>query len=353
MEGLINYVSLKARRIVRTFFVCVLVTIPVVGGVNAAPLILWDFEGTVSAQTDDPLGIDGEVIRLHLEFDASDVWIRGTDFAGDSAYYFPTVVSSASITGVHAIATNSAAPAARYLEAISSGGISEALNNPSYVDFIIDGVLTTTFATNGPAILAPSPGDNLVIAHLRDDLEQFLHLYIAGVPAYEFTNQTITIKEVAQINIDIKPGNEQNVINPHEKGGIWVAILSDTDSDSPFDPSSQVDIPTVEFGPDGAKAVRHKVKDINEDGLGDLLLRFKIPDTGIACGDTEATLTGKTFDGVIFSGTDFIKTVGCKPKKCDKKKHHGKYHADDCDDDEKHQDKHKEKGRHDDDHKKQ
>jgi hypothetical protein len=127
------------------------------------------------------------------------------------------------------------------------------------------------------------------------------------------------------VTIDIKPGNKRNVINPRANGGIWVAILSDTDPGSPFDPSSQVDIPTVEFGPDGAKAIRHKVKDKNKDGLGDLLLRFKIPATGIACGDTEATLSGETFDGQSFSGTDSLKTVGCKkPKNSKKKKHKGK-----------------------------
>lgn len=131
--------------------------------------------------------------------------------------------------------------------------------------------------------------------------------------------------DAIDVDIDVKPGNKRYVINPRAKGDIWVAILSDTDSDSPFDPSSQVDIPTVEFGPDGTKAIRHKVKDKNKDGLGDLLLRFKIPATGISCGDTEATLTGETFDGQSFTGTDSIKTVGCKkPKKYKKKKHKGK-----------------------------
>ena len=88
--------------------------------------------------------------------------------------------------------------------------------------------------------------------------------------------------------------------------------MSDTDPNSPFDPSSQVDIPTVEFGPDGAKASRHKVKDMNKDALGDLLLRFKIPATGIDCGDTEATLTGETFEAQNFAGTDSVQTAGCK-----------------------------------------
>lgn len=74
-----------------------------------------------------------------------------------------------------------------------------------------------------------------------------------------------------------------------------------------------IDIPTVEFGPDGAKARLYKVRDINKDRLGDLLLGFKIRRTGIACGDTEATLTGETYDGLSFTGSDSIKTVGCKP----------------------------------------
>jgi hypothetical protein len=131
------------------------------------------------------------------------------------------------------------------------------------------------------------------------------------------------------VHIDIKPGNKRNKINPRSRGRIWVAILSNTDNASPFDPASQVDIPTVEFGPDGATANRYKLKDINKDGLGDLLLRFKIRKTGIACRDTEATLTGKTFDGLSFTGTDSIRTVGCKPKKCHNKKHYNDNYHDD------------------------
>jgi len=171
-----------------------------------------------------------------------------------------------------------------------------------------------------------------------------------GGPVSHSGNMYFNTDEI-DVDIDIKPGNKRNVINPRAKGGIWVAVLSDTDTESPFDPLSQVDIPTVEFGPDHAKANRYKVKDINRDGLGDLLLRFKIPETGISCGDTEATLIGETFDGQSFTGTDTIKTVGCKPKKC-----HKKHHDEDRDNDKKHNGRHKEKKYpdrdHDDDHKK-
>ena len=144
-----------------------------------------------------------------------------------------------------------------------------------------------------------------------------------------FSGSAYVVALVTNVHIDIKPHHKRNKINPRSRGRIWVAILSDTGPESPFDPLSLVDIPTVEFGPDGAKAKRYKVKDINKDGLGDLLLRFKIRKTGIACRDTEATLIGKTFDGLSFTGTDSIKTVGCKPKKCHKKKHYdGNYHDD-------------------------
>ncbi len=106
------------------------------------------------------------------------------------------------------------------------------------------------------------------------------------------------------VTIDIKPRNKHNKIRPQSRGYIWVAVLSDSE----FDPL-QVDISTVRFGPEGATANRHRVRDVNRDGLADLLLRFKIRDTGIACGDTEATLTGEAYDGQSLSGTDSIKTV--------------------------------------------
>ena len=97
---------------------------------------------------------------------------------------------------------------------------------------------------------------------------------------------------VSTIIIDIKPGNKRNVINPRKKGGIWVAILSDLEAS--FDPL-QVKKKTVRFGPYGAKAIRHRVRDVNRDGLADLLLRFRIPQTGIKCGDKKATLTGEIY----------------------------------------------------------
>jgi hypothetical protein len=119
-----------------------------------------------------------------------------------------------------------------------------------------------------------------------------------------------------KVDIDIKPYNRRNPIYPYSRGGIWVAILSDRE----FDPL-QVKIRSVRFGRDKAKAIRHRVRDINRDGVADLMLRFKIRKAGIRCGDTKARLKAKTYFGERVVGSDSIKTVGCKCGKCHGKKH--------------------------------
>ena len=53
------------------------------------------------------------------------------------------------------------------------------------------------------------------------------------------------------------------------------------------------------------------VDDVNNDGFTDMVFHFSSKDTGIACGDSEATLTAQTFDGEEINGTDSVKTAGC------------------------------------------
>ena len=110
------------------------------------------------------------------------------------------------------------------------------------------------------------------------------------------------------MDIDIKPGSDENAVNPRSKGVIPVAVLSSMDFDA-----TQVDFSTVGFGPNAASPVHDgHVEDVNNDGFSDMLFHFNTQDTGIACGDTEATLSGETFGGDAFTGTDSVKTVGCQ-----------------------------------------
>jgi hypothetical protein len=110
-------------------------------------------------------------------------------------------------------------------------------------------------------------------------------------------------------NVDIKPGSCPNSINPKSKGVIPVAILTD----SAFD-ATTVDLASLAFGPDGAAEAhgRGHIEDVDGDGDDDLVLHFRTRETGIACGDLQLTLTGETFAGEPFEGSDSVRTVGCK-----------------------------------------
>lgn len=88
-----------------------------------------------------------------------------------------------------------------------------------------------------------------------------------------------------------------------------MAILT-TDT---FD-ATTVDPSTVEFGKTGteASASHYALEDIDLNGDTDLILHFSTQDTGIACGDTVALLTGETLSQEIIEGSDFILTVACQ-----------------------------------------
>jgi hypothetical protein len=117
------------------------------------------------------------------------------------------------------------------------------------------------------------------------------------------------------VNIDIKPGSFPNSINPFGRGLIPVAILGS----EVFDVSA-IDVTTLRFGP-AQVATRHDLTDdwdynehladVNFDGFMDLVTHFTTQDTGIACGDIEAVLSGALLDGTPFEGADAVRTVGC------------------------------------------
>lgn len=126
-----------------------------------------------------------------------------------------------------------------------------------------------------------------------------------GTPDVRF----VKVPAAVLLALDIKPGSYPNSINPRSKGVIPVAILSSATFDA-----TTIDPATVAFGPNGASESHGKghIEDVNGDFLDDLVLHFKTRETGIQCGDTEAAITGETFDGVPIQAEDSIRTVGCK-----------------------------------------
>jgi len=115
--------------------------------------------------------------------------------------------------------------------------------------------------------------------------------------------------------VDIKPGSFPNSINIKSMGVVPVAILG---SDS-FD-VLEIDVTSLEFGPGGATPVHldnfavpaDHYEDVNGDGFTDLVTHYNQKETGIACDDTEAVITGTLLDGTQIEGTDSVNPI-CKP----------------------------------------
>jgi len=145
-----------------------------------------------------------------------------------------------------------------------------------------------------------------------------------GVQVDDCDQSDVVIEQGGHVvSIDIVPHKDPNIINLKSDVFVPVAILTEGDFDA-----EGVDPGSTRFGPGGATAKRYMVKDVDRDGDPDLLLYFKIQRTGITCSDTEATLSGETYEGQSFTGTDSIQTVGCEHKK-----YHGRDHRKDHEED--------------------
>ncbi|MDO8412812.1 MAG: hypothetical protein Q7S51_03360, partial [Gallionellaceae bacterium] len=138
---------------------------------------------------------------------------------------------------------------------------------------------------------------------------------------YAFTNQDVKLAfdnlvlnqgelicPTLSVSIDIKPGSFPNSINPSNMGETPVAILSNSSFDA-----TTVDPLSVMFGPYKAMESHQKghIEDVDGDGDLDMVLHFGTQSTGIQCGDTSASLTGKTSNGTEIKGTDTVVTK-CK-----------------------------------------
>jgi hypothetical protein len=87
-----------------------------------------------------------------------------------------------------------------------------------------------------------------------------------------------------------------------------VAILSSAGFDA-----TQVDTTSLTFGHTGVEpsmdSCRSDLRDVNDDGLNDLVCRFVIREGGFISGDAQAILHGKTLSGTSFVGTAPVNVV--------------------------------------------
>ena len=168
---------------------------------------------------------------------------------------------------------------------------------------------TYDFLQSSAVVLPPDPADVTVeFEGLVDDVDFDIDSSGGG---FEFTANESGAPDFVAPLIDVRPAGSNNRLLPLRNYQFPVAIL--TTQDSPIFDATLVDPASVQFGPNGAMPTLKwvKSKDVDKDGDLDLLLWFRIRETGIACGDTSVDLTAQTFAGTAISGTDSIQTVGC------------------------------------------
>lgn len=109
--------------------------------------------------------------------------------------------------------------------------------------------------------------------------------------------------------IDIRPGRAINQINPKSAGKPQVAILSTRT----FDATKAVVRSSITFGRTGAEnsltSCSKTFKDVNGDGLPDLICRFALSYAGFQMGNTVGVLRFTDTRGKPYEGRDAVKTV--------------------------------------------
>lgn len=115
-----------------------------------------------------------------------------------------------------------------------------------------------------------------------------------------------------EVPIDIRPFSRYNIIIPWKKGLIPVAILSTDDFYAP----DEVDRASLTFGRTGDEQSKvfcmRRARDVNRDGLKDIVCFFRTSLTDFEVGDTRGILKGLTLDGTEFQSYDAVLVKGKK-----------------------------------------
>ena len=172
-----------------------------------------------------------------------------------------------------------------------------------------DGSLDLSFGENGWISTDLGGEDDLASAML---LQPDGKILLAGTSQLDFAIARYDVESSGhEVSIDIKPNSQTNHVNPKSRGRIKVAILSTPDLDA----LTMIDRDTVRFGRTGTEEsllrCKKRGRDVNKDGLRDLVCIFSIPRTGFQKGDQVGILSARTVDGIALTGSDSVQ-VGPK-----------------------------------------
>lgn len=123
------------------------------------------------------------------------------------------------------------------------------------------------------------------------------------------SGDTWLLKVGRRARIDVRPGSDENVVNPGSAGLLPVALFGEPDFDV-----RTLDAATATLA--GAPLARHvdgsfmvSEEDVNADGLPDLMLKFPIALLVIPPGQTEVRFLAQTSDEVPMVGSDVVRVL--------------------------------------------
>ncbi|MCH7599312.1 MAG: cadherin-like domain-containing protein [Myxococcales bacterium] len=188
----------------------------------------------------------------------------------------------------------------------------------------IDVLANDTFGNEPHTLeIVTPPANGSAFIQTDDTIRYYSYYNFFGEDSFEYritdangdsSTATVTVGVFFRqgvVPIDIMPKDAGNNFNLRSGpgAGFEIAILSVGEF---FDAPSQINPLSLKFGPRQANIWgTPRIRNVDGDGYDDLIVKFLTQQTGIACGDTSASLYGRTFENYSISGSDSINTFNC------------------------------------------
>ncbi len=206
--------------------------------------------------------------------------------------------------------------------ASDTGGACTVVTDTSTLQSILPAILTTRIQSlnlkvNGTVVASNGGSEPSTMSLGTVDLQSYLttgsNLITSTAVAEDGTTVTADVALEAHrlipVQIDIRPGSDQNPINLGSKGVVTAVVFGSQDFDVMDIVADTVKLANASIAARKNGTLMMDYQDVNGDGNVDLVAKFRTQDLGLSANDTSAVLTGKTVNGDTAQGSDSVRIV--------------------------------------------